>query len=381
MPFAGAFEHDVDEAWRAGVRRRAGAGGAAAARRRGGERGGDGAVARRGRRRRRAPPDRGCSTATCAARATARDADPAGRQRRAAGVPRAGCAADCPDAAGFWPAQAVANHALCGRGAIDSTTAMTAHPLFDFVGWDAALAAAAGASPAQLPDVVRGAEPVGAVDGGLPAAGALVGGGTIDALAEQLVAGRRRRRRRARHLRHHADHVGGGRRVGRGARALDDPAHGAGHVAGRRAVSNAGGLFLDWVRRLARRPDRGGRRRRRPGDVPVWLPYVRGERTPLHRPDLRASLHGLSLHHGPATCCGPPTRRPASSCATTSTSAPAPGSRRRRIVATGGGTRSSLGAGAGRRHRAAGRRRRRARGRRPRRRLHRPLHRRPRGRT
>ena len=46
-----------------------------------------------------------------------------------------------PGAAGYWPAQAVANHALTGRGAIDSTTAMTAHPLFDFVGWDEALAA------------------------------------------------------------------------------------------------------------------------------------------------------------------------------------------------------------------------------------------------
>ncbi|MEQ1785899.1 MAG: FGGY family carbohydrate kinase, partial [Acidimicrobiales bacterium] len=49
--------------------------------------------------------------------------------------------ANAPDAAGYWPAQAVANHELCGRGAIDSVTAMTAHPLFDFVGWDAARAA------------------------------------------------------------------------------------------------------------------------------------------------------------------------------------------------------------------------------------------------
>ena len=37
-----------------------------------------------------------------------------------------------------------------------------------------------------------------------------------------------------------------------------------------------------------------------PGDLPVWLPYVRGERTPLHRPDLRARLDGLALPHGPA---------------------------------------------------------------------------------
>ena len=32
----------------------------------------------------------------------------------------------------------------------------------------------------------------------------------------------------------------------------------------------------------------------------MWLPYVRGERTPLHRRDLRASLHGAALHHTPA---------------------------------------------------------------------------------
>src|SRR5205085_9028881 len=49
-------------------------------------------------------------------------------------------AARTPDAAGYWPAQAVANHALCGVGAIDSSTAMTAHPLFDYTAWDEAKA-------------------------------------------------------------------------------------------------------------------------------------------------------------------------------------------------------------------------------------------------
>ena len=37
-----------------------------------------------------------------------------------------------------------------------------------------------------------------------------------------------------------------------------------------------------------------------PDDLPVWLPYVRGERTPLHRPDLRSSLHDAALHHDSA---------------------------------------------------------------------------------
>jgi xylulokinase len=63
--------------------------------------------------------------------------------------------------------------------------------------------------------------------------------------------------------------------------------------------SNAGGLFLDWARRVVGDAD-AAPVEADPDDVPVWLPYIRGERTPLHRTDLRASLHGLGLAHGPA---------------------------------------------------------------------------------
>ena len=59
--------------------------------------------------------------------------------------------------------------------------------------------------------------------------------------------------------------------------------------------SNAGALFADWVRADGRRTAppalrsrRPGGRSPRPGDptrVPVWLPYLRGERTPFHDPD------------------------------------------------------------------------------------------------
>ena len=45
-----------------------------------------------------------------------------------------------PDAAGYWPAQAVANHALAGEAVLDTTTAATAYPLFDWKGWDAEIA-------------------------------------------------------------------------------------------------------------------------------------------------------------------------------------------------------------------------------------------------
>jgi len=207
-------------------------------------------------------------------------------------------AANTPDAHGFWPAQAVANHALCGRGAIDSTTAMTAHPLFDFTGWDAGLAADAGTTTATLPDIVSGVEAAGRVLAGLPGAGALVGGGTIDALAEQLVAG--------------ADHTGdvlvicGATLITWG--VLDEWAEAPGlwtipHTAAGKSMiggpSNAGGLFLDWARRGLGAAGGAHVLDVAPGDLPVWLPYVRGERTPLHRRDLRASLHDVALHHGP----------------------------------------------------------------------------------
>lgn len=209
-------------------------------------------------------------------------------------------AANTPDAAGFWPAQAVANHALCGRGAIDSVTAMTAYPLFDFHGWDPALAAAAGTTPEALPDIVSGVESAGQVSADLAGAGALVGGGTIDAFAEQLVAG--------------ADQSGdvlvlcGTTLITWG--VLDDWQEVPGlwtipHTAAGKSMiggpSNAGGLFLDRARRwLGGETAASGLLDVDPGDLPVWLPYVRGERTPLHRRDLRASLHGAALHHGPA---------------------------------------------------------------------------------
>ncbi|MEQ1787930.1 MAG: FGGY-family carbohydrate kinase, partial [Acidimicrobiales bacterium] len=61
--------------------------------------------------------------------------------------------------------------------------------------------------------------------------------------------------------------------------------------------SNAGGLFLDQVRRWTGTAAGFEPVAVTPGDLPVWLPYVRGERTPLHRRDLRASVHDAARHH------------------------------------------------------------------------------------
>jgi xylulokinase len=202
--------------------------------------------------------------------------------------------ASCPDATGFWPAQAVANHALCGRGAIDTTSAFTAYPLFDGSRWDPELTARAGATPEQMPEIVVGTEVAGRVAG----SDAVLGGGTIDALAEQVVAG--------------ADEDGDVLVIcgttlitwavmsdwieKPGVWTIPHTAPGKILIGG---PSNAGGLFLNWARALGGGTDEP-LDALDPGHIPVWLPYVRGERTPLHRSDLRAEVHGLDLTHRPA---------------------------------------------------------------------------------
>ncbi len=236
---------------------------------------------------------------------------------------------EVPDAHGYWPAQAVANHALCGVGAIDTTTAMTAVPLFDFVGWDPDVAAGAGARVEQLPSISPGTAPIGEVDG------ALVGGGTIDALCEQWVAG--------------ADRDGdvlvicGATLITwavvpewaevPGLWTVPHTAPGKCLIGG---PSNAGGLFIDWVNRLLspRSTDRV-----EPGEVPVWAPYPKGERTPLHDPGRRATLAEMTITHGPSAL-----RRAAYEATgfVVRHHLDLAGLSPRRIVAVGGGARSEL---------------------------------------
>ncbi|MFY9764175.1 MAG: FGGY family carbohydrate kinase, partial [Mycobacterium sp.] len=55
-------------------------------------------------------------------------------------------AAQAPDAAGYWPAPAVANYALAGEAVVDFPTAYTALPLFDATGWSAEACAERGAT-------------------------------------------------------------------------------------------------------------------------------------------------------------------------------------------------------------------------------------------
>jgi xylulokinase len=60
--------------------------------------------------------------------------------------------------------------------------------------------------------------------------------------------------------------------------------------------SNGGGLFLTWAKSLLAPPTSSID----PHRVPVWSPYPRGERSPLHDADRRAAVTGLDLTMGPA---------------------------------------------------------------------------------
>lgn len=201
-------------------------------------------------------------------------------------------AAQAPGAAGYWPAPAVANHALAGEAVIDLATAATAYPLFEGAGWNADACAERGATVEQMPRVAA----IGTPAGRLPGTGAVLGIGAIDALCEQIVAG--------------ADRDGdvlvlcgttlivwttvGAPRQVPGLWTIPHTAAGKSQIGG---ASNAGGLFLGWVDRVLAPGDPAAAR---PGRVPVWSPYIRGERTPFHDPDRRAVLDALDLTHDAA---------------------------------------------------------------------------------
>lgn len=200
-------------------------------------------------------------------------------------------AAQAPGAAGYWPAPAVANHALSGEAVIDFATAATAYPLFDGTGWDPAACAERGARPEQMPRVESMGAVGGQIRGGVPLAI-----GAIDALCEQIVAG--------------ADRDGDvlvlcgttlivwttiaeARQVP-GLWTIPHTSVGKSLIGG---ASNAGGLFLGWVDGVLAPADPSAAD---PGRVPVWSPYIRGERTPFHDPDRRAVLDALDLTHDAA---------------------------------------------------------------------------------
>jgi xylulokinase len=200
-------------------------------------------------------------------------------------------AREAPEAKGYWPATAVANHALAGDAVVDNATASTMYPLFDGTGWSEDRCTECGATAERMPRV----EATGSAVGQLRDADTILAAGSVDALCEQLVAG--------------ADRDGDvlvmcgttlivwitipEYREVPGLWTVPHTTAGRFQIGG---PSNAGGLFLGWLNRLVTEDNSTVQ----PGRVPVWSPYLRGERVPYHDPDRRAALDGLDLTHGGA---------------------------------------------------------------------------------
>jgi xylulokinase len=247
-------------------------------------------------------------------------------------------AASVPDARGYWPCQGVATYALSGVPAIDTGVTASLGALHTHGRWNAELLASLGVREEQMPTVV----PMGQAAATLPDSDAVITGGTIDALCDQIVSG--------------ANHPGDVLVIF-GATLIvwavcDEWLVAPGlisypHTTPDRFLiggpSNAGALFVDWARRLLRGTPKPGPERERlaprlgePGRVPVWLPYVRGERTPFDDHSLRSNLYGLdigsgveSLERAAYESSGFVVRRMLERCGVKAT----------RIVASGGGSR------------------------------------------
>ncbi len=208
--------------------------------------------------------------------------------------------AEVPDARGYWPCQAVATHAISGLPAVDTGVTASLGLLHTHGAWNTELLTSMGVTEAQMPMVV----PMGQAAGTLPGSDAVITGGTIDALCDQIVSG--------------AIHPGDVLVIF-GATLIcwavcDEWLTVEGLIsypsttADRFLVggpSNAGALFVDWARQLLRDTPRPGPDRERleprlgqPGRVPIWLPYVRGERTPFEDHTLRSNLYGLDIGSG-----------------------------------------------------------------------------------
>ncbi len=196
-------------------------------------------------------------------------------------------ASQAPDARGYWTAPAVAGAALGGVPAADYGTGFALVPLWNG-DWQEAELAAIGVRPDQMPILVPDDEPAGRIGTAVQAPS------MADAWAECTVSG--------------ADSdtdalvicgttlivwpVVSERVAIPGMWTIPHPRH---HLSILGGASNAGGMFINWARRmLADAPPRT-----EPAGVPVWVPYLKGERTPVHDHTLRASLHDMEISQRP----------------------------------------------------------------------------------
>lgn len=223
-----------------------------------------------------------------------------------------------PDAMGYWPCQGVATHALSGVAAVDTAMTSSLGALHTWGKWNEELLTQIGAREDQLPVVV----PMCEAGGTIPGTETIFTGGTVDALCDQIVSG--------------ASEPGDVLAIFGATLVVwvvtDEWIEIPGlltvpHMVPDRVLvggpSNAGALFADWARALLHGVERPGpkktdssrmgvgsgssggalsdefEREGNPGRVPVWLPYVRGERTPFNDISLRSSIHGLDITQGP----------------------------------------------------------------------------------
>lgn len=236
-------------------------------------------------------------------------------------------AAEHPDARGYWPAQTTALASLGGPPVLANMVSYVLGSLAVGGSWNASVLDSCGVSPEQLPRIVPDQQPVGEVDG------VLLDPGAIDVMCERLMAGAGTP----------GDVVvicGGtlivmaqvpaGHQAHPGISVFPDGSGGGSAVT----ASNAGGIFLDWVDGLIG-PARGPVR---PDAVPVWSPYVRGERTPWEDAGRRAQLVDVHLAHDAAAV-----RRAAfeASAFVVRHHLELAGAEAKRIVAVGGGTRAA----------------------------------------
>ncbi|MFZ0667827.1 MAG: FGGY-family carbohydrate kinase [Acidimicrobiales bacterium] len=204
-----------------------------------------------------------------------------------------------PNAAGYWPAQAVATNAIGGIPAIDTAMTASLGSLHSWGKWDLDYLSAAGVDLSHMPEVV----PMGQSAGTISGTDIHIAGGSVDALCDQIVSG--------------ATEVGdvlvivgatlivwiviGDWRETPGLWTVPHTVPDRVLVGG---PSNAGALFVDWARGLVTglrkhgavsQPGRSGD----PDSAPIWLPYLRGERVPFHDPDKRSCLYDLDITSGP----------------------------------------------------------------------------------
>jgi xylulokinase len=195
-------------------------------------------------------------------------------------------AREVPAAAGYWSAQTLATVALGGPAVLAEGVARVLWPLVSDGRWEQAVLDECGVVVDQVPQIVADRTAVADVDG------MLLDGGAIDVMCERLVSG----------VVDDRDvlvicgstlivmaRLPAGSTPPPSILAYPDD---TGAMTAT-AASNAGGLFLNWIDRTVAKsggtvdPDR----------VPVWVPYIRGERTPWQDPQRRASLVDVHLGH------------------------------------------------------------------------------------